>query len=302
MEPIKRILCATDFSDCSHRALGYALDFALGMEARLDVVHVLQSGKADASRGPDLQSLVIETSLRDKVRGLLEARYPDSVDLPKIHCASIRSEIVPAAIIDYAKEIEADMIVLGTQGQGGVKRLLLGSVAEEVVRTAPCLVLTVREDSELPPIQRILVPIDFSDDAREALRQAREVAAIFGARLELLHTVLDPQPPDFYGDETSWNVDVHTSELVENKLKKEFIAVGGKEAAVSYHVRNGDPAKEIVRFVDEHSCDLVVMSTKGLQGFVRFLLGSIAETVMRKATCPILTVKMPQKGNKKLLH
>ncbi len=302
MEAIKRILCATDFSDCSYRALGYALDFALSMEARLDVIHILQSGKADSSRGPDLKSEVIETSLRDKVRGLLDARHPDSVDLPKIHCASIRSEIVPSAIIDYAKEIGADMIVLGTQGQGGVKRLLLGSVAEEVARTASCLVMTVREDSELPPIQRILVPIDFSDDAREALRQAREIAAIFGAHLELLHTVLDPQPPEFYGDETSWNVDVQTSELVENKLKKELIAVGGKDGeAVSFHVRNGHPAREIVRFEDEYSCDLVVMSTKGLQGFMRFLLGSITETVMRKATCPILTVKMPQKGSKESL-
>lgn len=139
MGPIKRILSTTDLSACSFHALGYAIDFALRMEARLDVIHVLQSGGADSSIGNDQRrSDIIESQLRNKVRELLDTGYQTSVGMPKIHCETIRSEKVPSAIIDYAKVIGADMIILGTRGQGGVKRLFLGSVAEEVVRTARC--------------------------------------------------------------------------------------------------------------------------------------------------------------------
>lgn len=301
---MKRILCATDFSDCGFKALDYAIDLVEPMEARLDVIYVLPSDKSGAGRGPDLESQVVETHLRDDVQSFLDTRYSTTTDLPEIHCAVIRSKKVASAIIDYAIEIGADMIVLGTRGKGEIKRFFLGSVAAEVVRTAPCPVLTVQKDAELSPIQRILVPVDFSEDTRETLREARALAALFDAHLELLHTVLDPQPPDFYEDESSWlnDVDSHTSELAENKLKKEFRAVGGREVAVRFHVRNGHPAKEIVRFVNEQSCDLIVMSTRGLQGFMRFLLGSMTEAVMRKAPCPILTVKVPEKGHKEALH
>lgn len=152
---LKNILVATDFGDASDAALAYGRDLARGYEATLHVMHVADNvmtrfaGEGSLAFLPDLQAEV-EKSAKERLEGLL-----DDEDRRLLHARPVvvTSLAVSEAITGYAAEHQIDLIVLGTHGHRAVTRFLLGSVAERVVRTAPCPVLTVKH-----PEREFLVP------------------------------------------------------------------------------------------------------------------------------------------------
>lgn len=149
--PIRTILCPVDFSATSEQALHYALELARPTGARVHVLHVF-----------DLPLYVMpEGAMMATPRDIVAIRQSLQRDLEKLRekypaIASVRIEDgVPFRQIDaVAKELQADLIVLGTHGRSGFSRLLLGSVAEKVVRTAPVPVLTVHLPAEAQPIRK----------------------------------------------------------------------------------------------------------------------------------------------------
>ncbi len=146
MIKLKRILLPTDFSDYSEQAMSYACAFAEQFDAELHILHVLQ----------DLVAVVPEPGVAfpppgDYMGELKESANQALLQIPAADWAADRTIVRETRqgppfleIIRYAKEQEIDMIVLGTHGRGGLAHVLLGSVAEKVVRKAPCPVLTVR--------------------------------------------------------------------------------------------------------------------------------------------------------------
>ena len=143
---LKNILVATDFGEASGAALRYGRDFARTFGARLHVLHVAQNLMAQYATElafvdfPEVQSK-IEEGARQRLDSLLDAEDRSTLGAR----ADVRTSASPAmAIVAYAAEEHIDLIITGTHGRGGAKHLLLGSVAERVVRTAPCPVLTVR--------------------------------------------------------------------------------------------------------------------------------------------------------------
>jgi nucleotide-binding universal stress UspA family protein len=147
MFALKNILVATDFSECSDAALRYGRALARQFGARLHVLHVVETVLADslgvygyASVVPELQ-LELEESDRKRLESLISADDRQMLQATTTLC----SFDTPAhAIDDYARSEKVDLIVIGTHGRRGLSHLVLGSVAEKVVRTAPCPVLTVR--------------------------------------------------------------------------------------------------------------------------------------------------------------
>ena len=142
-------------------------------------------------------------------------------------------------------------------------------------------------------IDRILVPIDFSEPAALALAHARALAATHRARLDLLHVVEEPTFPAMYSaamHELYGRVpDVRQQAL---DALKALLAEGEEPDAVSgLHVVKGRAADEILRFTTAHDIDLIVMASQGLTGLEHLVLGSVAEKVIRHAPCPILVVK-----------
>jgi len=142
---IKNVLVATDFSEPSEAALNYGRELARSFDATLHVLHVADSiymqygGEAYSGVVPDLQDEVekaarkqLDTLLDDEDRTVLRAK-------PVIMTATAKA----AAIVEYAGKNAIDLIVMGTHGRGAISHLLMGSVAERVVRTAGCPVLTV---------------------------------------------------------------------------------------------------------------------------------------------------------------
>lgn len=147
MITLKNILVATDFSEPSDAALTYGRALARTFGATLHVVHVVGSvptvvygAEAYAASMPGLQQ-EIEDGARKHLADLLVDN--DRRPLP-VRPVVITSNAPAQAIVDYAARKRIDLIVTGTQGRGGVAHLLMGSVAERVVRSAPCPVLTVR--------------------------------------------------------------------------------------------------------------------------------------------------------------
>jgi nucleotide-binding universal stress UspA family protein len=145
MIALKNILVATDFSDPSIIALNYGRDLARSYDASLHVVHVIED--LLALHGPEIGFAYadVERNIEAAVRRDLDAALSDD-DQQTLHARAVitRSSNVSHAITDYAKNNAIDLIVVGTHGRGAIQRFLIGSVAERVMRTAPCPVLTVR--------------------------------------------------------------------------------------------------------------------------------------------------------------
>jgi nucleotide-binding universal stress UspA family protein len=138
-------------------------------------------------------------------------------------------------------------------------------------------------------IRTILFPTDFSHRSEYAFRMATAVARDYGARLVVVHVA--PPPLVVYGE----GMIAEQPELYQGELKEKLGGVLPADAkvAVEHVLADGDPATEILRLAKERNCDLIVMATHGWTGLTRLLMGSVAEAVVRKAPCPVLTVKAP---------
>lgn len=277
MLKFNRILVGRDFSPCSDRAFQYALEFAARSGAQVYTVF------AEVIHGPSAPPPSERAS-----GGELARRHVVREDV-------VRDAAAAPAILDYAHEHEVDLIVLGTHGRRGLRRLFLGSVAEEVVRLSECPVLTVHDNAADPRdmFRDILVPIDFSEYSEAALQQAIAIASEFGAALDLLHVVEEPLHPAFYntGVFSIYDIQPDVEVRAEEHLKKLAQASAPEGLEVRYHVRPGHAAREIVAFAEERRSGLIVMATHGLTGIEHLLIGSVAEKVTRMAPCPVFTAK-----------
>lgn len=274
MVSVDAILVARDFSPVSRRASRMGLGLAAKMRASLHVLHVFET-KKKAHPTQDL----------DVMRGeLAESGFSSEQSLTAVPIlpAEQQGSAVAPTILQYAEEEDVDLIVLGTHGRGGMKRVFIGSVAETVVRRADRAVLTVRgeagEDAAAPGgIDRILAPVDFSERATEATRVAMEWAELYDAQTDLLHVLEDDQ------DVPSARA---RSQLVDfAKDRSRF------DVPINLHVERGNAGDVIAHFANTRETGLVVMATRGRTGFKRSVLGSVTETVVRNTICPVLTIR-----------
>jgi len=298
---INRLLFATDFSDSANKAEEYAVLMARLEGAAVDVFHVMELYPGLDPEYPVTQVYVdqlhreTDAELAKTVRRLQDQQIP----------ASGRSVFgVPSAqICAAAEESHADLVVLGTRGKTGLEHLLLGSTAERVVVNAPCPVLTVRVPvsrdgagaSVTPPrgVHHILAPVDFSDCSLDALEYAVQVAK----RLKVPVTILHVLEPISYGIDLTL---IHLSErertrvVVEERLNRLVAALVSEGITADHAIRGGLPGDSLVHFIEDNQCDLVVMGTHGRRGLSHLMNGSVAEAVLRRASCPVLTVKSPK--------
>lgn len=199
-------------------------------------------------------------------------------------------------LLDAAREVDGDVIVIGTHGRTGFKRFLLGSVAERVVRLSDRPVLVARGTHKpAGGYRKIVVPTDFSEGAREAATMACQLAAGDGI-VHLLHTwQLPPMSGAFYApvkaaEDLFRDVRQTLSKSAAANLETlagELRTTGTK---IEYSSIEGAPAHAIQEWIDANAPDLVVMGSHGRRGVRRFLLGSVAEVTVRHAACSVLVV------------
>ncbi|MFO8098562.1 MAG: universal stress protein [Salinibacter sp.] len=291
MLTIRRILFPTDFSDGAARAFPQAVDLADRHDAELHIVHV-----ADPQDEEDTTLPVSRDVLQDWLAESLE--NSPALEGLSIVQEQVESDVPPERLVAYAEDMNIDLVVMGTHGRRGVRRMLMGSVTEEVVRKAPCPVLTVRTDTEGAPaqsIRRILVPVDFSDASEVAVDHAAEIASAYGAELTLLHVVEEVIYPSAYGVESpdvSSSGIVGRAEATLEEMARENI--GDEPVQVAAGI--GYAPLTILDYAKRNEMDLIVLATHGRTGFDRILLGSVAERVMRQAPTPVFLVKPNQQS------
>ncbi len=298
---IARILFATDFSRWARRAEDYAFALACSWRASLTVLSV-----AEFPPGLNPDYPVNQQYLTD----LLKQASSQLVDLKGraerrgiAVTTRVATGIPSEEVITAARAEDSDLIVVGTRGKTGLTHVLLGSTAERVIRGAPCPVLTVRmepadaeEDGVLSRpvmLERILVPVDFSDCSLDALEYAVVVAQQAKASLMLLH-VLEPVS---YGLDFTLGHSRTREQLRESWTKRlEELASSHQHSQVPMEsqLRGGSPADSILDSAQTLPCDLIVMGTHGRRGISHTISGSVAEAVLRKSRCPVIAVRSPK--------
>ncbi|MGH7909167.1 MAG: universal stress protein [Thermodesulfobacteriota bacterium] len=295
-----RILFATDFSDDAACAQEHAMSLATAWDATLDVLHVLE---APAWLNADAATIAVVEQARKDAAGRLELVHDH---MARSGISSTIRQVVGKPnehICLAAREKGADLVVLGLQGRTHLLYGLIGSTAERVVKDGPCPVLAVpglRDETGKPsaasprvPIRHILAPLDFSSPSLNAVEYAIQLAHGLGATLTLMH-VLEP---------VSYDLDCGLG-LIEQEGRKrdhwnrqltelrDLVTSSGLTAAVE--ISGGIPSDAILASALRHRADLVVMGTHGRRGLSDWRFGSVADAVLRRATCPILTVKTPK--------
>ena len=296
MFAIKNILFPTDFSGCATQALPYALYFAAKYNATLHMLHGVVLHGVDPDTPDNRIHSVQEVFKKLKANADVQmTTHIEEHDVEDLDIVQVQDRAISATelILEYSDEHAIDMIVMGTHGRRGLGHALLGSVAEEVVRSAPCPVLTIREQKQPKPLEkldRILVPFDYSEHAKTALEYAKEIAALYDARLELLYVFEEIIYPRFYDIGSTLND--YISKDARRAMESAYKETKGPDSDYSIHILGSrQVAHEVLNFIDDNDIDLVVIATHGMSGIERFLLGSVAEKVVRRSQCPVFTVK-----------
>ncbi len=282
-----RVLVPVDGSNVSALAVEAAVELCRRFDADLHAVHVVDTNElplgAEASMLDDLVSraedLVAQAETTAEAAGV-------SVTTTVLRNGAIAHR----GIVEYATDRDVDLVVMGSHGRRGLGRFVLGSVAEWTIRESPAPVLTIHDDSEFDAtFEEILVPTDGSDPADRAVDLAAALAAATGARLHAVNVV---DLGVVWGEADTGRV----VEVLDDAGQQTVDEVTDRAAdagvdRVETAVLHGTPHHEIVDYAADHDTDLVVIGTHGRSGLERYLLGSVAERVVRLSGVPVLTVQ-----------
>lgn len=293
------VLVTTDLSDSADEAIraGHELARQAGADAsKLVVCHVVHEILRASPLFPqavqaDMEAVIHAESraaaaIEDRVKALT-GRTPNDFDI------RIESGPADSAILRVAEEVRATLVVTASRGLSGIVRLLLGSVAERVVRYAHCPVLVARPFKKS---NKILVATDLSDPSLPAVTLAAEMAQKNSAELVVLFS-LDVMPSPAMGLTLPFGgvPIIPPAELVEQMRSSARTALAGviERLGIKAEARvvEGDAASMILRAADEIEADLVVVATHGRTGLMRMALGSVAEKVVRGAQCSVLVAR-----------
>jgi nucleotide-binding universal stress UspA family protein len=300
---VHHILHPTDFSSCAKDAFLYALHLAHVSDAQIDMLHValLEDGPGT----PDDRKAYYQEKKADaeqRMYGLLARHHSDGDRVTLVH----RRGASPSdEILAYADNEGVDLIVMGTRGRRVVRPMLLGSVAQEVVRFAHCPVLTAPAPEDVPIGDQnegpLLAPFDFSEPAQHALAYARELAVLYQSPLDVLH-VIDPiRYPGLSKPRGAEEREVEGRDLeaaAQGRLEDIRDQLEDLDVPARLHVVTGYPPLEIVEYAQQRDASMIVMASHGLagagrheDGSLQMPLGSVTERVVRGATCPVFVAK-----------
>ena len=268
-----------------------------------DVLHVRTAAAPAVAPFPVLapsatESLIMSADDHEQWRWQLEAFVPAHAAKGVRIEFSIGEGDVAAEVLAQAQP--SDLIVIGTHGRSGLEHLVLGSVAEKVLRGAPGPLLTIprraADATDAVPglFHHIVAAVDFSEPSLHALEYGLSLAEEADARLTLLHVVDIPPQPDLWVDRPD-----RASVVLETPGKaRERLAALVPDAARAYchievRVEDGEPQREIVRVATEGGAGLVVLGAHGRGVVERMFVGSTAQQVVRQAAFPVLTVRSP---------
>ncbi|HET7272781.1 MAG TPA: universal stress protein [Rubrobacter sp.] len=299
-----KILLATDGSEEAILAAHIAADLANKTDSELHIVHAsprITPHRPGYYVGPEVIEGAAERErklLDHEAHTLLDAQVEQvrtaggSTAQTHLRIGRIDEEIIAAA-----EGLGVALIVVGSRGQGGMRRALMGSVSDSVVRHAHCPVMVVRGEPSMFPM-RILLATDGSEEANLASSTAADLAEKTNSELYIVTVGEDPYLATDYTLHFPEAAERHRQELreeVQAMLDGQVERVqeaGGK--VTQTHLKVGRADDEIVSLAKELSVSLIVMGSRGQGGIRRALMGSVSDGVVRHAHCPVLVVR-PEK-------
>ena len=286
-----KITIAVDGSPSSNHAVQALAHLAPPEE--LSLVHAINI--------PDFNYAMISPELREEVRADMEAKLRKEgegiltqakeklpSDFPQVQVIHQTGHPVDV-ILETARSSKSHLIVLGARGLGSFKELVLGSTSHRVLMHAPCSAMIVKES--LPRLKKILLPIEGEEDISIALQFL--ALQPFREAVEIDVIAVWPQP------QLAWPATLGQSKLLEMRAIEEaqdrMKSVTDRLTRINYSsqakVGMGDPAFAILEQAKASQADIILMGTHGRGGLARFLVGSVSNSVLHQADCPVLIVR-----------
>ena len=277
----RQILVATDLSAASVLSLPYVVAIARRFGSTIFVGHVIPLMIYGAARPQSMEVVTKEAraAAREKLAEIVGRLRAQTVKARTL----LGEGDVGVVLSDWIHEHHLELIAMGTTGRSGVRKLVLGSVAEEMIRVAKCPVLTVGPEisNEAPAgLGIILYATDFSRDSAHAALYARSLAERSASRLIVVHVRGAGD-----GQESERALRQRLTELVRRRADhpalSEVVVAGGK------------PADKILQVANQHAADLIVIGVRGVGAVPRLAshFGSTAHDIILRARCPVLTVR-----------
>lgn len=283
MKLIEKILLATDFLESSDNVVDNAVQLAGAFDAEVVPIHVLP---------PDIRDEKARRLLLDAA-GLrmeqLRARLEEAGVIPGEPVVETGQHY--QVIVETADRIDANLIMIGAGEKKEKDRFRLGTTAEKIIRQSDRPVWVVKQGQPLR-VKTILCPVDFSEPAERALKNAIVLARRFEAELIVL-SVYEPLSSrgliyhqKEWEDQDNRGRSQYKGELGAYLKKQNWHDVNWKK-----EVRSGAPEAEILAAVEQHQADLLIMGTTGRSGLSRLMVGSVTEKVIREVPCTFVTTK-----------
>jgi nucleotide-binding universal stress UspA family protein len=297
-----RILLATDGSEEAQLAAKTAAELARSTGSELHVVHAFLWARPTA-----LDPISMDTTVHEAVESRARERLKKIVRRIEASGGAVQGSYLKggepdAEIVALGEEIGAGLIVMGSRGLGGMRRALTGTVSDSVVRHAHCPVMVVRGEPVVFPTT-ILLATDGSENANLAAAAAADLAKSTNSELHVVY--VGGMPSVFYESpgaivldpDLQSRMEEEAEEAARAKLNEQVqrISEAGGEIAET-HVRVGFPDAEIVGLAEELGVGLIAMGSRGLGGLRRALMGSVSDSVVRHAHCPVMVVRWHNEG------
>lgn len=289
---INLVLIGTSLGEESEQVVRSGLAVARAAGARVFLVHAVQNEPIlvgyELGAGLDLERELL-ARCNEELRGQIKRLGLGS---PELAGSRVQVGTPHRILTEIAKEIGADLIVVGATGSGPFAAELLGSTADRVLRKVSCPVLIVRGELPVPP-RRVLAPVDLSclsgDSFRCGLRLLAQLAGSAEIRVRTIHAL---SLMDALAFRHRTGTSVEEAERHAASQLWQFVLENRSDVpfTVETAVLPGEPRVEILRELEEHPADLLILGTHGRGGMDRLMLGSVASTVARKAPCSVLVI------------
>jgi nucleotide-binding universal stress UspA family protein len=295
---LRRIMCTTDFSECSRFTIPYGVALAREFGAMLYVCHVVDVplvavyGEGIGDQGPDRQNM----------RAQAEENINNYMHAYSIEWAPLVAEGGTAHEIEaLAVEKEIDLVISATHGRSGLKRLVLGSVTERLMRRLHCPLLVVRSAErtaqdvsvEKVSFDKVLVGLDFSPDSDLAFEHGLSLSQQFQSELHLVHVIEPPVYRDLLKTQT--DPAALNQEDLREEIKEKMNGMIPEEAlnwcSPKISLLAGQPHEELAKYALVNDMDLVVLGFRGHSLMETMFVGSTTARVIRGAVCPVLSVR-----------
>lgn len=305
----KRILAPLDGSEMAEQALPYVRFLAKDLQARVELIRTVDNVPLELIYNPDIHPQDIMEAMRTEAGNYLNdaKRRLDNIGLSV--SVSVRDGSPAQEIVEAAEQEPDTIIAMTTHGRSGMARWVMGSVADKALHTTDCpfLLIKAREQAEIESdasVNTIIVPLDGSEFAAEALPHAAALARprrlkVILARVTpaageyqryMQYTMIDASTSVYTGPYEQWSREADANAMgYLRDLGAKFASENG--VTVEERLLNGSPADAIVDLLHDEPNSLCVMTTHGRSGVGRWVLGSVADRIVRHSGSPALVIR-----------